>query len=88
MLHPGICIQLTSQNMQNTAVKLHQDNTSLQFTPPYIPFYIVNWRLQGYTLFSLFLFLKIDCGYSLERFERLPSIYVLSKIKKKNNLKK
>ena len=29
-------------------------------------FYIVNWGLQGYTLFVLFLLKNIDCGSSLE----------------------
>ena len=35
------------------------------FDPLKPHFYIVNWGLQGYTLFFLFL-LNIDCGYSLE----------------------
>ena len=29
-------------------------------------FYIINWGLQGYSLFFLLLLENIDCGYSLE----------------------
>ena len=29
-------------------------------------FILLNWGLQGYTLFFLFLLINIDCGYSLE----------------------
>ena len=36
-------------------------------------FYIINWGLQGYTLFFLFLLKNIDCGYSLEPFQRVGS---------------
>ena len=38
------------------------------FEPLKPHFYIVKlgWRLQGYTLFFLFLLKIIDCGYSLE----------------------
>ena len=36
------------------------------FDPIKPHFYIVNWGLQGYTLFFLFLLKNIDCGYSLE----------------------
>ena len=36
------------------------------FDPLKPHFYIVNWGLQWYTLFYLFLLKNIDCGYSLE----------------------
>ena len=36
------------------------------FDPLKPHFYIVNWGLQGYTLFFLFLLKNIDCGYLLE----------------------
>ena len=36
------------------------------FDPLKSHFYIVNWGLQGYTLFFLFLLKNIDNGYSLE----------------------
>ena len=36
------------------------------FDPLKPHFYIVNWALQGYTLFILFLLKNIECGYSLE----------------------
>ena len=36
------------------------------FDPLKPHFYILNWGLQGYTLFFLFLLKNIDCGYSLE----------------------
>ena len=36
------------------------------FDPLKPHFYIVNWGLQGYALFFLFLLKNIDCGYSLE----------------------
>ena len=35
-------------------------------TPLKPHFNIVNWGLQGYTLFFLFLHKNIDCEYSLE----------------------
>ena len=34
--------------------------------PLKLTFYIVNWGLQGYKLFFLFLLKNIACGYSLE----------------------
>ena len=40
------------------------------FDPLKPHFYIVNWGLQEYTLFFLFLLKNIDCGYSLERSHR------------------
>ena len=36
------------------------------FDPLKPHFYILNWGLQGYTLFFLFLLKNIDCGYSLK----------------------
>ena len=47
MLHPGICIKLTSQNMQNTAVKLHQD--------PSVLFLYSRLGFTGVFIFFLFL---------------------------------
>ena len=49
---------------------MHKHNitkTYLYNSDPLKPhFYIVNWGLQGYTLFFLFLLKNIDCGYTLE----------------------
>ena len=52
------------------------------FDPIKPNFYIVKLRLQGYTLFFLFLLKNIDCGYSLEPPRRVPTIYVLSRNRK------
>ena len=37
------------------------------FDPLKPHYYIVNWGLQGYTLFFLFLLKNIDCEYLLEQ---------------------
>ena len=53
--------------------------TCLYIIDPLKPhFYIVNWRLQGYTLFFLFLIKNIDCGYSLQPPRRKYRSFFLS----------
>ena len=46
---------------------VHITKTCLYNIDPLKPyFYILNWGLNGYKLFFLFLTKNIDCGYSLE----------------------
>ena len=60
-------------------------NTVVNVYPLESHFDIAKLGYAGVYLFFLFLLQNIDCGYSLEppRFERIATIYILSKNKKK-----
>ena len=52
------------------------------FNPPKPHFYIVKLGFTGVYIIFLISAQNIDCGYSLEPPHRVPTIYVLSRIKK------
>ena len=63
------------------SLKDHITKTCPCYLEPH--FYIEKLGYAGVDLFFLFLLQNIDCGYSMRRFYRVPTIYVLS-INKKN----
>ena len=77
-------MEIFSSELASLAFEIYRPATEHQENEyPLKPlFYIVKLGYAGVYLFFLFLLQNIDCGYSLEPPQRVPTIYVLSKNKK------